>query len=57
MTPLYNFPDDKFLQVRYNFNTWKPTVRSRKLVMIKTGTWMFGLINTYRIAYTHWIEE
>ena len=57
MTPLPNFPDDEFLKARYNFDTWKPTVRSRQLKMIKTGTWMFGLLNSYKLVYTDWVEE
>ena len=57
MTPLPNFPDNKFLKVRYNFNTWKPTVRSRQLQMVKTGTWMFGLRGSYKLVYTEWTEE
>ena len=57
MKVLPKLPDDEFLKVRYNINTWKPTVRSRKLKMVKTGTWMFGLLNTYKIVYTEWTEE
>ena len=57
MKPLPNFPDDEFLKVRYNFNTWKPTVRSRQLKMVKTGSWLFGLLSTYRLVYTEWTEE
>ena len=57
MKPLPQLPDDEFLKVRYNFNTWRPTVRSRRLKMVKTGTWFFGLLNTYKLVYTDWIEE
>jgi hypothetical protein len=57
MKLLPNFPDDEFLKVRYNFDTWKPTIHSRQLKMIKTGTWLFGLLGTYRLVYTDWIEE
>ena len=57
MKPLPNFPDDEFLKVRYNFNTWKPTVRHRNLKMVKTGTWLFGLLGTYKLVYTEWTEE
>ena len=49
--------DDEFLQVRYSLDKWKPTVRSRELRMVKTGTWLFGLLNTYQLVYTDWIEE
>jgi len=51
------YPDDEFLKVRYNLDTWKPTVRSRRLKMVKTGTWLFGLLGTYKLVYTDWIEE
>ena len=57
MKPLPNFPDDDFLKVRYNVDTWKPTVRSRRLKMVKTETWLFGLLGTYKLVYTDWIEE
>jgi len=57
MKPLPDFPDNEFLKVRHNFNTFRPTVRSRQLKMIKTGTWLFGLLGTYRLVYTDWIEE
>ena len=57
MKPLPNFPDDEFLQVRYTPDKFKPTVRYRQLKMIKTGTWLFGLLNTYKLVYTDWIEE
>ena len=57
MKVLPKLPDDDFLKVRYNFNAWKPTVLSRRLKMVKTGTWMFGLLNTYKIVYTEWTEE
>ena len=57
MKPLPNFPDDEFLKVRYNLDTWKPTVRYRQLKMVKTGTWLFGLLGTYKLVYTDWIEE
>jgi hypothetical protein len=49
--------DDEFLQVRYRADQWKPTIRHRKLRLIKTGTWFFGLFNTYRMEYTEWEEE
>jgi hypothetical protein len=57
MTPLPNFPDDEFLKVRYNLDTWKPTVRSRQLKMVKTSSWLFGLLGTYKLVYTDWTEE
>jgi hypothetical protein len=57
MTPLPNFPDDEFLKVRYNLDTWKPAVRSRQLKMVKTGSWLFGLLGTYKLVYTDWTEE
>lgn len=57
MKPLPNFPDDEFLKVRYNLDTWKPTARYRQLKMVKTGTWLFGLLGTYRLVYTEWMEE
>ena len=57
MNPLPQLPDDEFLKVRYNLDTWKPTVRSRKLKMVKTGTWMFGLLGSYKLVYTEWTEE
>ena len=49
--------DDEFLQVHYSFDKFKPTVRSRRLRMVKTGSWLFGLLGTYRMIYTDWIEE
>ena len=57
MKVLPKLPDDEFLKVRYNLDTWKPTVRSRKLKMVKTGTWMFGLLGSYKLVYTEWTEE
>ena len=57
MKPLPNFPDDKLLKVRYSVDKWKPTVRHRRLKIVKTGTWLFGLLNTYKLVYTDWIEE
>jgi hypothetical protein len=57
MNSIPKLPNDEFLKARYNFNTWRPSVRSRKLKMIKTGTWMFGLLSSYRFVYTDWIEE
>ena len=50
-------PNDEFLQARYTFDKWKPTVRSRKLRMVKTGSWLFGLLGTYKLVYTDWTEE
>lgn len=55
--PRLPLPNDEFLQARYNLDKFKPTIRSRKLCMVKTGTWMFGLLNTYKLIYTDWIEE
>jgi hypothetical protein len=49
--------NDEFLQIRYSFDKWKPSVRSRELKMVKTGTWLFGLLGTYRLVYTAWTEE
>lgn len=49
--------DNDFYQVRYRFDAWNPEVRHRKLRMVKTGTWFFGLLNTYRIEYTEWDYE
>jgi len=57
MKPLPKLPNDEFLKVRYNFNTWKPTVRYRQPKMVKTGTWLFGLLGTYKLVYTDWTEE
>lgn len=57
MKLLPNFPDDEFLQVRYTLDKVKPIVRYRQLKMIKTGAWLFGLLNTYKLVYTDWIEE
>ena len=45
---------DKFYQVRHRPDQWKPERRARKLRMVKTGTWLFGLLNTYRFEYTDW---
>jgi hypothetical protein len=52
-----DLPNDDFLQVRYNPDRWQPTIRSRQLRMVKTGTWLFGLLNTYKLVYTDWVEE
>ena len=57
MKVLPKLPDDEFLKVRYKIDTWQPTVRSRRLRMVRTGTWFFGLLGTYRLAYTDWTEE
>ena len=57
MRVLPKFPDDEFLKAKYNLNTWRPTVRSRRLKMVRTGTWLFGLLGTYRLVYTDWVEE
>jgi len=57
MKPLPKLPNGEFLKVRYNFNTWKPTVRYRQPKMVKTGTWLFGLLGTYKLVYTDWTEE
>ena len=57
MKVLPKFPDDEFLKVRYNLDTWRPTVRSRQLELVRTGTWLFGLLGTYRLVYTDWTEE
>ena len=57
MKVLPALPDDEFLKARYNLDTWRPSVRSRQLKMIKTGTWLFGLLGTYKLVYTDWIEE
>ena len=57
MKPLPKLPNDEFLKARYNFSTWRPTVKHRQLKMVKTGTWLFGLLGTYKIVYTDWIEE
>jgi hypothetical protein len=57
MKVIPNCPDDEYLQMRYKVDTWKPVIRHRKLQMVKTGTWLFGLLNTYRLTYTDWIEE
>ena len=57
MKVLPQLPDDEFLKVRYNIDTWRPTVRSRQLRMVRTGTWLFGLLGTYKLVYTDWTEE
>jgi hypothetical protein len=54
---LLKLPNDEFLKVRYNLDTWQPTVRSRQLEMVRTGTWLFGLLGTYKLVYTDWTEE
>ena len=46
--------NDEFYQVRQRPDRWVPERRYRKLRMIKTGTWFFGLFNTYRLEYTDW---
>ena len=50
-------PNDEFLQAQYVPDQWRPRVRSRQLRMVKTGTWLFGLLGTYKMVYTDWIEE
>jgi hypothetical protein len=57
MRVLPKLPNDDFLKAKYNLDTWKPTVRSRRLKMVQTGTWLFGLLGTYRLVYTDWTEE
>jgi hypothetical protein len=57
MKVLPQLPNDEYLKVRYNIDTWRPTVRSRQLRMIRTGSWFFGLLGTYRLVYTEWMEE
>ena len=57
MKVLPQLPDDEFLKVRYNIDTWRPTVRSRQLRRVRTGTWLFGLLGTYKLVYTDWTEE
>jgi hypothetical protein len=57
MKVLPRSPNDEFLKVQYNLDTWRPTVRSRQLRMVRTGTWLFGLLGTYRLTYTEWMEE
>ena len=57
MKVLPDYPNDEFLQVRYRFDQFKPTVRSRQLKMVRTGSWLFGLLGTYKLVYTDWIEE
>lgn len=49
--------DDEYLQVKYSVDQWKPAVQHRKLQMVKTGTWLFGLLNTYQLVYTDWTEQ
>jgi hypothetical protein len=49
--------DDEYLRVRYSVDQWKPAVQHRKLQMVKTGTWLFGLLNTYQLVYTDWTEQ
>lgn len=46
--------DNEYYQARYTFDRWLPERRHRKLRMIKTGTWFFGLFNTYKLEYTEW---
>ena len=48
---------DNFMQIQNRPDQWKPTVRHRKLRMVKTGTWFFGLLNTYAFVYTDWEEQ
>ena len=57
ITPLPRLSDDEYLQVQYSVDQWKPEVRHRELQTIKTGTWLFGLLNTYRLTYTDWTEQ
>lgn len=52
-----NDKDDEFLQIRYKLDQWKPVVKHRELRMVKTGTWFFGLLSTYRLEYTEWEYE
>jgi hypothetical protein len=54
---LPRLPNDEFLKVRYNLDTWRPTVLSRRLKMVRTGTWMFDLLGSYKLVYTEWMEE
>lgn len=48
--------DDEFMQVRNVPDRWRPIIRHRKLRMVKTGTWFFGLLNAYRLEYAEWEE-
>lgn len=48
---------DEFMQIQNRPDQWKLTVRHRKLRMVKTGTWFFGLLNTYALVYTDWEES
>lgn len=49
--------NDDFLKVRYTPDRWKPRIKHRRLQMVRTGTWFFGLLGTYKLVYTDWIEE
>ena len=57
MRVLPKLPNDEYLKARYNLDTWRPAVKSRELRMIRTGSWLFGLLGTYRLVYTAWTEE
>jgi hypothetical protein len=57
MRVLPKLPNDEYLKAKYNLDTWRPIVRSRQLRMVRTGTWLFGLLGTYKLVYTDWIEE
>ena len=48
---------DEFMQIQNRLDRWKPTVRHRKLRMVITGTWFFGLLNKYALVYTDWEEQ
>ena len=52
--PTLNMPETDYMRVINYTTKSNPKVHYRTLEQIKTGTWFFGLFNTYRYEWSEW---
>lgn len=48
---------DEFLIIQNVPDQWNPIVKHRVPKLVKTGTWFFGLLNTYEIQFSEWKDN
>lgn len=47
-------PESDFMRVVNHAAKSNPEIHYRTLDRVKTGTWFFGLFNTYRYEWSEW---
>jgi len=54
IVPTVAIPQTNYMRVHNYTTRSNPEIHYRTLERIKTGTWFFGLLNTYRYEWSEW---